>query len=339
MKYLESDTPPQVIVLEAQSIAQGVRDISAILANNPHAMIIVTSMEKHPDWILTLIRAGAGEYLTTPINTEELDDAVERTARMLDQKQGVDETRGKIITVYNPSGGMGTTSIAVNLAATLSAKGEMTTLVDLNPFSNDITAFLDLTPAYTLSSLQETVGQIDASFLMGIMTKHASGLKVLCGPEEVGAVVGITPNQILNLLTLVKSQFGVTIIDTGGSLSERNLETFNGSDIILYPLTLTLPALNNARRYLKALSRLGFGPDRVKVVVNRYLPKDDIRISDAERILGVKSFHTIPNSYVEIKESIYKGTPLVVGYPRSLVTKALTELTSRTMAELSNGSH
>ncbi len=337
VKHLESDTPPQVVILEVQSISQGVRDVSTILTIIPHSMIIVTSVEKQPDWILTLIRAGAGEYLTTPINSEELEDALERAARMFEQKQGT-ETGGKVITVYNPSGGMGTTTISVNLAATLAAKGGTTSLVDLNPFSSDLVAFLDLNPAYTLSSIQETGERVDTSFLMSVMTPHSSGVKVLCGPEEIGLTAEITPNQILNLLTLIRSQFSVTIIDAGGSLSDRNLEIFNGSNLIIYPLLLTLPALNNARRYLKTMNQHGFGPNRVKVVVNRFLPKDDIRIADAEKILGVKIFHTIPNSYVEIKESIYKGTPLAIGYPRSPVTKALTELTGHIMTELDIGS-
>jgi pilus assembly protein CpaE len=338
MKHIESETPPQVVILEAHSIAQGVRDVSTIRAINPQTMIMVTSEEKHPDWILTLIRAGAGEYLTTPIILDELEDALERAAGMFERRVGVEDVRGKVITVFNPSGGMGTTTIAVNLAATLAAKGEMTALLDLNPFSSDISAFLDLNAAYTLSSIQGAEGRIDASFLTGIMTRHSSGIKVLCGAEEVGVTTGITPNQILNLLTLIRGQFGVTVIDTGGSLSERVLETFNGSDLILYPLTLTLPALNNARRYLKSLNYHGFGPERVKVLVNRYLPKDDIRLNDAEKILGVNIFHTIPNSYVEIKESIYKGTPLVTCFPRSLVTKALTDLAGHVMTELSGGS-
>jgi pilus assembly protein CpaE len=337
MKHLESDQPPHVIILEVQSISRGVKDVSTILAVNPHAMIIITSTEKQPDWILTLIRAGAGEYLTTPINHDELEDAVERAAKLFEQKEAEEDVRGKIITVYNPSGGMGTTTIAVNLAATLAAKGQTAALVDLNPFSSDLVAFLDLNPAYTLSSIQETGERIDASFLMSLMTPHASGVKVLCGPEEIGVIVEITPNQILNLLSLIRGQFDVTVIDAGGSLSERNLELFNGSDVIIYPLLLTLPSLNNARRYLKTLNQQGFGPERVKVVVNRFLPKDDIRIADAEKILGIKVFHTIPNSYIEIKESIYKGIPLVIGYPRSLVTKALIELSGHVTTELSKG--
>jgi pilus assembly protein CpaE len=239
--------------------------------------------------------------------------------------------------VYNPLGGMGTTTIAVNLAAALALKGEMTALVDLNPFSSDVSAFLNLHPAYTLSALQESGRRMNTGRLMNIMTRHSSGMQVLCGPEETGIIVEIPPDQILSLITLMKGEFGVTLFDAGGALSERNQETFDCSDIILYPLVLTLPALNNARRYLKSMNSLGFGPDRVKVVINRYFPRDGITVAHAEEFLEEKVFHTIPNSYPEIKKSIYNGSPIVINYPRSPVTKAITELARQVTTEFTGG--
>jgi pilus assembly protein CpaE len=339
LKRLRSDSPPQVVILEVQSIAQGIRDVSDIFAASPETLIMATSSEKRPNWIVTLIRAGIDEYLTTPTTLAELEDALERADLMFDQKQGAAEAGGKIVTVYNPTGGIGTTTIAVNLATALAGRGKMTALADLNPFSSDIAAFLDLTPAYTLSSLQLPEKRISANHLMNIMTRHTSGMHVLCGNDEIDVSSEVTPDQIRSLITLMRGQFSLTFIDAGGSLSPRNLETFNGSDLIIYPLLLTLPALNNAKRYLKSLEFHGHGLDRIKVVVNRYFPRDEIKVADAEKILEVKIFQTIPNSYVEIKKSIYKGTPMVTGYPRSPVTRALTDLAGRVVAELFRGSH
>ena len=331
MKSLQSDLP-QIIILQVTALAAGIKDIALIHAQNPQAMVMVTTSEMHQDWILALIRAGAGEYLTKPLNLSEFNEAIERAAKLFEDKEVAGVAKGRVITVYNPSGGMGTTTIAVNLAASLAGTGKMTALIDLNPFSSDVTALLDLNPAYTLSSISATQGRIDAGFLMSIMARHASGIHILSGPEEIGVTAEIAPDQIRNILPLMQGLFVVTIIDAGGALSERNLAIFDSSDLLLYPVVLTLPALNNAKRYLTALDYRGFGPDRVKVVVNRYHPKDDIKIADAEKILSAKLSLTIPNSYVEIKESIYKGTPLVTGYPRSPVTKALHELARHVMA-------
>lgn len=338
MSYLESAPPPEIIILEVYSMVQGIRDVSAILAITPRTTIVVTSAENQPDWILPLIRAGAGEYLTTPIKLEELEAAVTRVALRFEQHQGRESKRGKVITVYNPSGGIGTTTIAVNLAATLAAKGEKTAIVDFNPFSNDVSGFLNLTPESTLSGIQESGGEIDATLLLSLMTEHSSGMQLLSGSNEIDGSVRIAPVRIRELLTLMQGLFATTVIDSGGTLSLRNLETFSGSDVILYPILLTLPVLNNAKRYLKGLKERGFGPDRVKVVVTRYLPRDDISIDDAEKILGREIFHTIPNAYGEIRESISKGIPLVTGYPYSAVTKAVTGLVERIRVYPLNGS-
>ncbi len=335
LNRLGSDSPPQVVILVVQSIAQGIRDVSAILAVNPQAMIVATAEEKHPEWVPTLIRAGVDEYVTTPITTDGVEELLERAALMFVQRQGGGGW-GKVITVYNPSGGIGATTIAVNLAAALAVGGEIAALVDLNPFSSDVSAFLDLNPAYTLSTLRSTERRMNAGRLMDAMTRHASGVQVLCGPEETGAIVEITQEQMRDLLTTMRSRFGVTVIDAGGALSERNLETFDGSDVIIYPLLLTLPVLRNARRYLRGLHRQGFGPDKVKVVVNRHLPEEEMPIAQAEEFLGAPLLQTIPNSYPEVKESIYRGSPIVIGYPRSPVARALVLLAERIMTELNS---
>jgi len=337
LMLLKSASPPQVVVLEVRSIAQGVRDIFAIHSINSLTIIITTSVTKSAEWVFTLIRAGATEYLTPATNTTELEDLLERAIRLFEQNHGA--AKGKVITVYNPSGGMGATTVAVNLAAAMTAKGEMTALVDLNPFSSDVSTFLDLAPAHTLGTLQMGGRPMSSAHLMDNIIQHTSGVRVLCGPEEIGMILKTTPEQILRLITLMRDRFSVTIIDAGGSLSMSNMELFNGSDVILYPLILTPPAIHNAGRYLKFLKRRGFGPDRVKVVVNRYLSTDDITISEAEDFLDAKVFHTIPNSYLEIKKSIYKGTPLVTGYPHTPITKALSELAGRLTIALSDRSH
>ena len=338
MKRLASDYPPQLVILEVTSIAQGILDVSSILTSNPRMVIIAISVEKRPDWTQALIKAGVDEYLAIPVTTDGVEYLLERAAQLFEQKQGADSTGGKVVCVYNPSGGMGTTTIAVNLAAALALKGEIAALVDLNPFSSDVAAFLNLNPAYTLSAIQDTERRMNASRLMNIMTRHSSGVQVLCGPEETGVTVEITPDRILTLLTLMRSQFSVTVFDAAGVLSDRNMETFGGSDVILYPLLLLPPAIKNARRYLNALSEKGLGPDRVKVLVNRHSLRDDEEIADAEKFLGIKVFHTIPNSYPDIKKSIYNGSPIVTTYPRSPVTASITELTWRVTAELSSGS-
>jgi len=89
---------------------------------------------------------------------------------------------------------------------------------------------------------------------------------------------------------------------------------------------MNLPGLKNTKRYIASMEKKGFQKDKVKLVVNRYIPRADISIDDAEKVLDWKVFHTIPNEYMDVVESINKGVPLVKLYPRSAVSKSIVQL-------------
>lgn len=336
LKIIQGDRP-QVVILQVKEIEQGVRDVGHLVSTFPHATVFVTATEKNPDWILRLVRAGAGEYLTRPVVGQELAEALQKVARMHALKRVQNSETGSVITVYNPSAGMGTTTVAVNLAARLASKGKEVALVDLNLFSGDVAAFLDLAPRYTLANVIAKSGQIDASFLRSVMVQHGAGLQVLNGPVDLEDAERIAPQLVHEVIAVLQTIFAYIVIDTGGQLSECNLSTFGCSDRILFTTVLDLPALRNAKRYLAAMSNGGFGPDKVKLLINRHLTKDDIKIADAESILNRKAYLAVPNAYADAKASINKGEPLVRCCPRSPVTRAVDELTAKLLAE--TGAH
>lgn len=326
-------TPPAVVILEAGEIETGIEEVKYLLAKFPGTSVFITAHEKNPDWILRLIRAGATEYLTKPIVATELMDAVNKVARLHNQRSGHVSKKGSAISVYNPSGGMGTTTIAVNLAATLAAKGKSVALIDLNLFSGDVAAFLDLAPRYNLANVTAKIGQIDASFLRSVIVPHSSGIHILNGPTDLGDADRVLPEQLQEVIAILQTIFAYTIIDTGGQLFGCNMATFDCSDRILFTTILNLPALKNAKRYLAAMDNEGFGADKVKLVVNRHIAKDDIKLDDAEKVLNTKAYLTVPNAYADARTSINKGEPLVRCYPHSPVTKAMDELASQLMLE------
>ena len=325
MEILKTDNP-EIVILEVKEVERGVRETAAIVSNFPQTTEIVTATEKNPDWILRLIRAGASEYLTKPIIAAELVAAINKISRLHNQQREEPGNKGSVISVYNPSGGIGTTTIAVNLAATLAAKDEHVVLADFNLFNGDVTTFLDLTPRYTLASAMAESGRVDASFLRSVIVTHSSKVHVLSGPEDLGEAERITPELLQEVIAVLRKIYAYVVIDTGGPLFGCNLATFNSSEQILYTTLLNLPALKNAKRYLAAMVNEGFDANRVKLLINRYVPKDEIKITDAEKIIAAKVYMTMPNAFMDARTAINKGIPLISCFPRSPVTKAMEDL-------------
>lgn len=325
---LIQSTHPIATFLAVNDLEQGTRDIQSIKNISPNGAIFVTTTEKNPDWILRLMRAGAQEYLLKPFDKNELLEALLKAGRLyIDRSQQAEPLKqGKVITVFNPIGGMGTTTIAVNLAAALAQKNDKVALVDLNFFSGDAAIFLDLNPKYTLTSLTTNVSRLDDNFLMSVMARHSSGVYLLSEPLDVDETVDITPEQIERILLYLKRIFSYVVIDTGGHLHGTNQLTFENSDHVIYNTILSLPTLKNANRYLIAMGNHGVGRHKITLVVNRYLSRSDIKIEDAEKVLGHKVFMTIPNEYTDVIDSINKGQPLVNLYPRSPISKAIIKI-------------
>jgi pilus assembly protein CpaE len=317
---------PNVVFLGVDDIQKGVKDVQVITLMYPRVSVIACSSEKNSEWILALMRAGAVEYLLRPIEQEELKHSLQKVGRFLFSTPVEDAHVGRLIAVYNPIGGMGTTTVAVNLAAALATEGTKVALVDLNLEAGDINTFLNVNPAYTLSSVTSNVGRLDANFLMSVMTRHPSGPFLLTEPIEVDEAVSITAEQVHRILQFLKGVFDYVVIDCVGQLAGCNMSIFQDSHTILFTTTLSLPALKNTKRYLNAMHAKGLGGDRVKLVINRYLPKSDIQIRDAERVLGMSVYQAIPNEYADVVDSINKGMPVVKLLPRSPVTKAIQDL-------------
>ncbi|MBJ6725729.1 response regulator [Geomesophilobacter sediminis] len=325
MRIMQTNSP-NIVILDLKNVDQGEKETRYLATRFPRTAVFVTAAEKNPDWILTLIRAGAREYLTKPVAAAELAQAVEKVSLVWAAAAGTRETKGSVISVYNPSGGMGTTTVAVNLAALLAAQGKRTALLDLNLHAGDVAAFLDLTPRYTLASATPKLGALDADFLRSITVSHGCGVDVLNAPDELEEADLVAPELVHEVIRYFQTHYEYTIIDTGGPAAGCNLAVFQASDRILFNTVLHLPALRNAQRYLAALARAAGAEERIKLLVNRHDPREGIKVADGEKVLSVKVFQTIPNGAADVTASINKGVPLVIDNPRSPVARSLEEL-------------
>lgn len=322
-------TNPMVVLLEIKDINDGLRDIKGMLSEFPRISIFATSADKSSESILQVMRAGATEYLLRPVTETDLFESLQRIGRRWVGKPPEPEKKGTLITLYNPIAGMGVTTMAVNLAASLVSSDTNVALVDLNFFSGDVATFLNMSPSYTLSTVTSNIAKLDASFLQGVMAMHSSGIYVLVEPLEVDEGTSITPEEIYRVLTLLKGMFSFVIVDTVGHLDRLNLAALEVSDQIFYTFVPSLPSIKNAKRYLAAMDKRGAHKDRVKLIINRYLPKGEIRIEDIEKALKYTIAAAVPNDYESAVNSINKGEPIVRLFSRSSISKEIKRLAER----------
>jgi pilus assembly protein CpaE len=303
--------------------------IQAILTASPSAEIFLTAAQTDSAVLLEALRAGVKEFIPQPIQQAELEEALTRfKERHKDRKPATMKRRGKLITVIASKGGVGTTTIAVNLAATLRQVDEDSSvvLVDLNPQFGDAALFLDMEPAHTMGDIAKNIARLDETFLRSILSKHPSGIYLLPSVNAVEEIGLLTPEAVEKTLELLQTMFDYVVIDCGASLADTTLATLNISPTVFLVCTLTLPVLRNTKRLLDVLAHLSYPTENISVIVNRYEKNTEVSLKDMEEVLGRQASWLIPNDYLTTMNAINKGQPLPVIASRADVTKNFKKL-------------
>lgn len=319
---------PMAVIMEVcgEDLKLYLERIVQLLNRFPQLSIFATCADKSSDTILKVMRGGATEYLLRPVSETDLSFALQKLGRLWLVKTAPQEEVGRIITVFSPKGGVGVTTIAINLATDIyEATMKPTILVDLDLNAGDVTTFLNMKPTYTISDVTVNISRLDKSFLRGVIQKHSSGIFVLAEPKRVEEGISISGGEIKKVLGLLKTMFDYIIIDTE-TLVDRTVTAIEMSDMILLVFTMSLPAITNIQRYLKYFDKKGFGSDRIKLIANRYLKKGDIKIGDAEKALNYPIFWSIPNDYDTAVACLNKGVPINMGAPKSELNRNIKEL-------------
>ncbi len=273
---------------------------------------------------------GARDFLHQPIDSSEIRKSLERYKRQREKPlDGQCRQKGRIINVVGSKGGVGTTTLAVNLAVLLAENKDVhsVALMDLKRLFGEIPFFLEIKPKYHLGEITRNIDRLDATFLMNILCEHPTGVYVLPSPASLNGTEANSPEIMGRLLSLMEGMFEFVVIDAGQSLDATSLKTIEMSEILLLVSILSLPCLSNAHHLLKSLVQLGYvQEDRVRVVLNRYIKKSDISLSDAEEAINKEVFWMIPNDYRTSVAAINQGKALSEIAPKARITKKMREL-------------
>ena len=301
--------------------------LAEVTAQAPNCTLLVTSGSTDGRLILESMRAGAKEFLTEPLKVEDLAAALQRV-----KKQSVGETNAnqgcRVITVSGATGGVGTSSIAVNLACSYAQNPDNSVvLVDLDVALGDADVFLDTIPEYTLADVAQNIARLDLTLLKKSLTKHSSGVHLLPRPVQLEDASLITSENLQRVIGLLKTSFSHIIIDTSKGFTPLDMQGMELADDVLMVTQLDLPCLRNVVRLMMTFDDKSALRDKVKIIVNRAgQDSGQISLKKAQETIGREIFWQIPNDYRVMVEVRNNGVPLLQHAPKAGITNSINQL-------------
>jgi len=322
-----SSLPKALLFVDVSANSQKYYDfIQNVASACPACKIVGVSDSPSVDVIVKSMRAGAKDFLSAPVLKSECFDVLNKIHSYFSDDKPK-ENKCRVLTVFSNKGGIGKTSIASNLALELARiTKENVALVDLNFQLGDITSFLDMKPSFNISYMLQNLNKINGEFLLNTLERYKdTSLYVIADPPYFKQAENITKSQITKLLEILRSAFSYIVVDTDSTFDGKTVAALDNSDLIFLPTIVNLPALRNCQRILDLFDKLGYEKDKTKIVINRYMENDEIKIEDVEAVLGREVYWKVPNNYFTMVASINKGVSAAEINPESNVAISYRE--------------
>lgn len=335
---IQTSLPDLAIVALDADKQRALTMISQLAMEHPKLPILTISHDHQA--LLMSLQKGAKYFLTHPVSLEDLLSALRRAlgeSSIPDVTQSGHTARhsgaSSMIAVLGSRGGVGTTTLAVNLAATLASDpNNAVALIDLDLALGDADIALEVTGVENISiaDLARNIERLDMNFLRRAMAKHEpSNLSILRHPLEISEVGAIHEGHVERILNLLKISYTHLVLDLSKSLLPTDLMAMRMSDVILLTAQLELSSLRNVVRLVHTLSLEESLADKVRVVVNRQgaeSAEEGISPKKAEEVIGKPIFWQVPNDPKAVVAARVAGQPLVRYAGKSKVQQSISGL-------------
>jgi len=331
---LSQELTPDVVLMDINMPdMDGITATESIRSKQPAVQVVILSVQSDQNYMRRAMLAGARDFLTKPPMGDELISAIRRAGAMAQTErsknaqiqaaiptmntngllQSFGGPRGKIVTVYSPKGGAGTTTLAVNLAITLHNEDTRVALVDGNLQFGDIAVFVNEQGKNTITDLALRADELDPEIVEEVMVKHSSsGVHILAAPSRPEYAEKVTSSQFSKVLEYLRQLYAYVVVDTSAYLTEITLAAIDVSDLIVLVTTQDIPAIKNCRLFLDLLQTMGIDRERILFTMNRFDKRVNITPERVAENLKQEVSSVIPLDEQTVTKAVNRGVPFVI---------------------------
>jgi pilus assembly protein CpaE len=314
------------------AVPYGFQQIQRITGAYPQLGAVLAVEEVTADVLQAAIRAGARD--TVALNDAvALDQAVGRLGELMSGASAsvpaVADTRpspGRLIVVFSTKGGVGKSTLAINLGVVLARKTpERVAIVDADLQFGDVAVMLGLPPQHTVTDAAASLQFADPELMRNLLARHESGLYVLPAPTEATLGMSLPRAEIVGVCAALQAVCGYVVVDTATQFDDSVLGLVEAADEVLLVGSMDIPSVKNLKIGIQALDLAGIAGPKLRLVLNRANTQVKLDVREIEHVLGMRADFPIPSD-IAVPIAVNAGIPVVVQEPKAAVTRAIEAL-------------
>lgn len=345
---LAIETQPDVVLMDINMPdMDGISATEAIRKKVPHTQIVILSVQGDSNYMRRAMLAGARDFLTKPIDVDELTAAIRRAGRVAwNEKEKLASSgfsgpsgsgsgsgtllpgdQGHVITVFSPKGGTGKTTLTANLAVSMRQQGQTVVAVDGNLQFGDLSFFFNEQGRNNVADLAPRADELDREVVAEVLLRHeASGVHILAAPMRPEQADTVSGEQFGSVVRYLSRMYPYVLVDTGSLLNELALAALDSASMVVLMITQDIPSIKNARLFLDLAEGVGLSKEQIVLVMNRF---DKRRTITPERVrdnFKKEVAAVIPLDEKLVVPAMDRGEPFVLRNSSTPVAKSIADL-------------
>jgi pilus assembly protein CpaE len=345
---------PDVVLMDINMPdMDGITATERLAAEVPATAVVMMSVQGEADYLRRSMLAGAREFLVKPFSSDELTSSIRQvytrerekfsrialqavaagggpSSRAANPQAREDDEPGRVVAVFGPKGGVGRTTLAVNLAVAAATElGQRTCLVDASFQFGDVGVLLNLNPKN--KSIADLIPELESGEIESLdsfLISHSAGIRVLLAPPSPEMAELITPHGARRMIETLRMSNDLVVVDCMSSFNDTTLAILDLADTVLTMLSLEITSIKNIRLFLEVAEQLGYGSDKVRLVLNRADSSLGIRVADVEHSIGRRVDHTIVSDGRSVVYALNRGVPFFLSNREAQVSQDILRLAS-----------